>query len=112
MLMASLISEHFDEVLRLINKNRKVGTIWRREGGPLLARHLLFGHQTPITPLPAAIGPCDVRGLLQRFIPILRRFGGPKLKRDIDRYAAFACEWPGATIEALDASALAPQGKV
>ena len=111
MLMASLISEHFDEVLRLINHNRKVGAVWRREGGPLLARHLLFSHQSPVTPLPAAIDGCNVRGLIGKFIPILKRFGGTKLKQDIDRFASFAHEWPGATVESLDAWALALKGK-
>jgi hypothetical protein len=52
-----------------------------------------------------------VRGLIRRFIPILKRFGGPKLKRDIDRYASFAHEWPGARVESLDAWALALKGK-
>ena len=47
MLMAALMSEHFDEVLRLINHNRKVGTVWRRAGGQLLARHLLFSPPEP-----------------------------------------------------------------
>jgi subtilisin family serine protease len=111
MLMASLVSEHFDEVLRLINHNRKVGTVWRRGGGPLLARHLLFSHQNPVTPLPAAIDGCNVCGLIRNVIPILKRFGGPKLKRDIDRYASFAHEWPGATVESLDAWALALKGE-
>jgi|RhiMethySRZTD1v2_1073278.scaffolds.fasta_scaffold00349_14 subtilisin family serine protease len=112
MLMAALMSEHFDEVLRLINHNRKVGTVWRREGGPQLARHLLFSHDSHITPLPAAIDGCNVRGLMRKFIPILKRFGGQKLKHDIDRYASFAHEWPGATIESLDEWALALKERV
>ena len=112
MLMAALMSEHFDEVLRLINHNRKVGAVWRREGGPLLVRHLLFGHHSPITPLPADINGCNVRGLIRRLIPFLERFGGPKLKHDIERYAAFAHTWPGATVESLDEWALALKGRV
>jgi hypothetical protein len=110
MLMAALLSEHFDEVLRLINHNRRVGTVWRREGGPVLARHLLFHHGAQTSLLPAALEGCDVRTLIRRFLPILERFGGAKLRRDVRCYAAFADSWPGASVQLLDERALALKG--
>ncbi|HEX2730992.1 MAG TPA: S8 family serine peptidase [Polyangiaceae bacterium] len=106
MLIASLVSEHVDEILRLINKNHKVGAVWRRNGGPLLVRHLLYATRSELTLLPAAVPGCDVRALIPRFLPILRRFGSVRLKADIERFAEFAKIWPGAAVAVLDEHAL------
>jgi hypothetical protein len=86
--------------------------VWRREGGPVLARHLLYHHGAQTSLLPAALEGCDVRTLIRRFLPILERFGGTKLKRDIQRYAPFAESWPGASVQLLDERALALKGKL
>jgi hypothetical protein len=110
MLMAALVSEHFDEVLRLVNRNRRVGAVWRRNGGPLLARHLLFGHQAQLTVLPQAVVGCDVGNLVRCLLPVLRRFGGVKLKLDIERYASFVQAWPGGDLHLLDQRALELEG--
>jgi subtilisin family serine protease len=104
MLVAALVSEHVDEVLRLINTNKKVATVWHRQGGPLLVRHLLYGRPDD-TPLPTVVGGCDVSNLFRNFLPILSRFGSTRLQADIDRFGAFASSWPGADLERLDQEA-------
>jgi subtilisin family serine protease len=106
MLFASLVSEHVDEVLRLINTNRRVGTVWRNGGGPLLVRRLLYGPPPVDTFLPASIDGCDMAALLDRFIPMLDRFAGPRLKADIVRFRRFATAWPGCDLARLDQAAL------
>jgi len=106
--MAALVSEHFDEVLRLVNQNRRVGAVWRREGGPQLARHLLFGHQAASTLLPSSVDGHEAARLFDRFLPVLDRYGSPKLKDDIERYAHFVQAWPGASVELLDEWASEP----
>jgi hypothetical protein len=106
MLFASLVSEHVDEVLRLVNNNPRVGTVWRRNGGPLLVRHLIYGPSSQDSLLPAAIKGCDVAILLGRFLAILNRFGGPRLKSDIARFRGFAEVWPGGDLVRLDDEAL------
>jgi len=106
MLAAALISQHVDEILRLINQNTKVGAVWNRHGGPLLVRHLLFSHQTQLTLLPAAVEGCDVGALMVRFLPILNRFGSERLKADIARYREFVQHWTRADLGRLDAEAL------
>jgi subtilisin family serine protease len=105
MLFASLVSEHVDEVLRLINRNRRVGAVWRRCGGPLLVRRLLYGPPPSEVLLPRVVGGCDMAELLARFIPMLDRFGGPRLKADIARFRDFAQAWPGANLAQLDQAA-------
>lgn len=106
MLAAALISRHVDDVLRLINSNYRVGAIWKRNGGPLLVRHLLYTHRTHTTLLPEAVDGCDVHTLLDRLLPILARFGGERLRSDIARYRDFVVHWPGADLDRLDAEAL------
>jgi subtilisin family serine protease len=104
MLVASLISEHVDEVLRLLNANRKIGTVWKRHGGPKLVRHLLDGI-APETPFPVHIQGCDVPLLLTKLLPVLNRYGSARIRSDIARYGPFAMAWPGAPSKFLDATA-------
>lgn len=106
MLIASLVSEHVDEILRLINGNKKVGAVWRRNGGPMLVRHLLYGIKPQWTFLPVEVPGCDVRVLMPRFLPLLARFGSVRLKADIERFGTFALSWPGAEASVLDEYAL------
>lgn len=106
MLTAALISRHIDEVLRLINHNPRVGAVWRRYGGPVLVRHLLYSHQTPATLLPATVKEFDIQRLIDRFLSILQRFGGEHLQEDIDYYRGFVQRWPGTDLGGLDADAL------
>jgi subtilisin family serine protease len=111
MLAAALISEHVDEILRLINQNARVGAVWRRQGGPYLVRHLLRGIPPQQSLLPATVDGCDVGTLIQRFVPILDRFSGTKLKTDIARYRDFVQKWPGTDLQRLDAEALRLAGQ-
>jgi hypothetical protein len=47
-----------------------------------------------------------VATLLGRFLAILNRFGGPRLKADIVRFRSFAEVWPDAALQRLDDEAL------
>lgn len=111
MLVAALISRHVDEVLRLINHNTRVGAVWRRHGGPLLVRHLLSSQQTPTTLLPAVVEGCDIALLINRFLPMLGRFGGEQLKTDIEHYREFVQCWPRTDLGGLDVAALGLGGR-
>jgi len=106
MLVAALISQHVDEVLRLINNNSRVGAIWKRHGGPLLVRHLLYRHCSQDGLFPSRVEGCDTGELFNRLLPILDRFGGEKLKADIAHYWDFVKHWPGADLSTLDVEAM------
>ena len=110
MLVASLVSEHVDEILRLIRRNKRVGAVWKRNGGPVVVRHLLHATREPTTILPERVKGHDVRSLIPRFLPILSRFGSARLKADIERFGAFVELWPGADLVALDEQALLVAG--
>lgn len=106
MLMAALISDHFDQVLRLVNNNSKVAAVWQHQGGPLLVRHLLVSHSTNLIVIPAVVDGHDVNFLLQRFLWILKRFGNSNLRLDIERYNSFVQSWPGGDLQLLDQRSL------
>lgn len=106
MLAAALISYHVDEILRLINTNTRVAAVWHHGGGPELVRLLLHGPAAHSALLPASVDGREVAGLIERFLPVLDRFGGPRLRADIARYGGFARLWPGADPDLLDAAAL------
>lgn len=106
MLAAALLSRHVDEVLRLINQNVRVATVWRRHGGPVVVRHLLYDHQTWVTLLPTTVGRHNIVSLIQQFLPILYRFAGERLKADIEYYRDFVHQWPGTNLDTLDTEAL------
>ena len=107
MLLTALCSEHIDEVLQLINGNRRVALVWRRGGGHLLVRHLLHGPVSSETLLPKSIPGCDVTTLMGEFGAVLQRLGGARLRADLDRFGEFLTACPGADLQRLDTAALA-----
>ncbi|HEX6347303.1 S8 family serine peptidase [Umezawaea sp.] len=105
-LFASLVSEHVDEVLRLVNTNRRVLVAWRRLGGPQVVRRLLHGPAVNGALLPEAVDGLDVHELVTGFLAVLDRFAGPRLRADLVRFADFVRLWPGGSLDRLDEAAL------
>ena len=100
-LAGALVSTHVDEVLRLINSNRRVALAWHRAHGPVLLRLLLAGDaDAPL--LPATLGGRPVSAGLARLLDELERWGSPALRADIHRYRAFALALPGARLDDVD----------
>jgi subtilisin family serine protease len=101
-LCAALVSTHFDEVLRLINTNRRIATVWHRNGGPLLVRDI-FSHNADSVPIiPDEIAGHNISALLDRLMKILVRFSSEALRADIFRYRDFILAVPGADLNNLD----------
>jgi len=101
-LCASLVSQHFDEVKRLIDTNRRIATLWHRQGGPGLVRGFVFGDAIPDPPIPPDFASGTSPELLTRFLTLLGRFGGDALRADIIRYAPLAHRLSGASWDELD----------
>lgn len=100
---ASLVGTHFLEVQRLINTQRKVGAVWQRNGGPMLVRSVVFAERDIDPPIPSAVGDKRMDVLIDRLIPVLRRFAGPRLLADIDRFEGLARKLPGQRFDDIDA---------
>jgi subtilisin family serine protease len=101
-LFTALVSEHFDEVQRLVNGNKRIAVVWRRNGGPALLRHLLALAPDAEIPIPAQIGAHEPARLLAALLRQLERCGSAALRADARRHAAFALALPGARIADLD----------
>jgi hypothetical protein len=101
-LFSALVSEHFDEVQRLVNGNKRVGAIWRRNGGPALIRHLMdLSTETEVL-IPRTIPGCEPQRLLGGMLEQFERFGSTALRLDARRYGAFAAVLPDARLADLD----------
>jgi subtilisin family serine protease len=85
-LYAAIVSRYFSEIRGLIRSNRRVGTVWRRIGGPLLIRQLVQRVFEPDRPLPSELAGESIANGMLRFLAMLRRYGSPDLQRDIERF--------------------------
>jgi hypothetical protein len=101
-LCAALVSQHFDEVKRLIDTNRRVAAVWQRHGGPALVRGIAFADRPPDPPIPATLTAGEPRALLSTLLRVLLRFGGDQLRADIVRHASLVQALPGASWDELD----------
>jgi hypothetical protein len=101
-LFAALVSLHFDEVKRLIDRNRRVGAVWQRHGGPVLVRSIVFSDVPPDPPVPSALATAQASQLMRRVLVVLSRYGSETLRADIARYAGLMQALPGASWAELD----------
>jgi hypothetical protein len=100
-LAAALISEHVDEVVRLVNTERRVIVAWHRMRGPILLR-LLLGDVDREVLVPRTLGGVPVADGLARLLDELAHAGSPALRTAIVRHRTFALTLPGARLADLD----------
>jgi subtilisin family serine protease len=81
-----LAQKYFQEILTLVNTNKRVATAWHRSMGPVwtrLALNAFYDHEFKI--------PLFAHGMhftesLDRFLPMLKRYGSQELQADLERY--------------------------
>jgi hypothetical protein len=82
-----VVRRHMEEGFALVNRNRRVATVWRRSGGPeildALARMVQFRNER----LPAEISGKPLAECLNRIQRILMRYASPAFSGDLNRYA-------------------------
>jgi hypothetical protein len=101
-LYAALVSRHFDEVLRLINTNRKVATVWHRNGGPALVRAALaIVEERHAAAIPDSANGAPLAPQLAGILASWRKYASPSLVADIDRYRADILALPGRPLHAV-----------
>lgn len=83
---AALVRRHFPEVNTLVNSNRRVATVWHRNGGPQLIQRLIQVFQRPDEALPIEIDGKPLTECLTRIQEILMRYGSPLLSADLRTY--------------------------
>lgn len=97
----ALAEKYLDEIRDLINGNKKVATIWRRNDGPLMLRLGLRAVLKPDDPLPRKINDLSVRDRLARIAGIIRRFATGSLAADIDLHLPFLFQMEGKSINQI-----------
>jgi hypothetical protein len=81
-----LVERHFAEVHALVTQNRRVGTAWQRNGGPLLARHLLRMPDAPDDTLPQTIRGKPLAACLDELRRAFSQYGSADLAADLAAY--------------------------
>jgi hypothetical protein len=82
---AAAVERHADEAQRLVNTNRRVATVWHRNGGPQIVQAVLGALQTPDRPLPQEIGGQPATACLRRIHGIFMRYGSAAFAADLNR---------------------------
>lgn len=81
-----LVAKHFQEVRNLINTNKRVATVWHRNGGPAIIRAGMQAAFQPQQPLPVEIEGVSIAERLERIAAILKKYGSELLLRDIEEH--------------------------
>lgn len=81
-----LVNRHFSEVHTLINTNKRVATVWHRNGGPALIRMGMQAAYQQEEPLPVEIAGIRLSDRLNRIADILKRYGSETLTVDIEEH--------------------------
>lgn len=81
---ADLIRSHFSEGLKLINGNRKVATVWHRNGGPELLQAIFNVIQRRDQRLPLELQGRPLSECLSRILRVMARYASPRFATDLE----------------------------
>ncbi len=102
MLGASLVSTHFDEVLRLVNTRRRVTVAWHRMGGPDLVALVVATPAGEPVAIPAMIGDRSVAEGLALLLDALEREGSLPLRSAVAKHRDLILSLPGMDLSDLE----------
>jgi hypothetical protein len=83
---AELIRQHEREIIQLVNTNRRVATVWHRNGGPVIVQNALQAVHAPAHRLPSEINGKPLTECLTSIQQIFTRYGSAKLSADLQQY--------------------------
>jgi hypothetical protein len=104
------VRRHLVEGQILFRANRRVATVWRRSGGPQMARALTRVIEAHDRKVPHEIDGRPVLAQLKRIQLILNRYGSPAFVADLNRLAPHAEGLIGLTYPQILASLGAKEG--
>jgi len=82
---AAVIERNQEEARELVNRNRRVATVWKRNGGPEIVHAALAVVQQPEARLPETIAGKPFRDCIRRIAAIFSRYASPSFAADIAR---------------------------
>ena len=86
--LSGLFDKHAREVMDLINRNKRVATVWHRCRGPLWVRLALRAAHTPHVHVPLHAQGLSLQQSASRFGEILKRYASAPFRQDLERYQA------------------------
>jgi len=100
--LAGLFDKHADEVMGLINRNKRVATVWHRCRGPVWVRLALRAAHTPQMRVPLEAEGLSLQDGVRRFGAILMRYASAAFRQDLLRYEAdFGLIGDGMTLQEM-----------
>lgn len=88
-----IFAQHGEEVIDLVNQNRRVGVTWQRCHGPVFIQTMLKQGLGDETRIPRSIDGVTLSDLLLRMGDALQQNGSPELKRQIGRSTLHVLQW-------------------
>ncbi|MGB9119663.1 MAG: hypothetical protein WCE73_03495 [Candidatus Angelobacter sp.] len=83
---AEVIRQHEREIIQLVNKNRRVATVWHRNGGPVIVQNAVQALHSSDHRLPSEINGKPLTECLTSIQQIFTRYGSPQLSADLQQY--------------------------
>jgi len=84
--LSGLFPKHAQEVLALVNNNKKVATVWHRCKGPVWTRLAMRALYTPQESIPTEVDGLQLRDAVRTFVEIVKKYASPAFLEDILRY--------------------------
>lgn len=84
--VAAYIRQFRQEVLRLVNHNRKVTVVWQRKKGPAFIAQCIKALRTPGASLPVEVNGVHIQSLLQSMALVLEEEGSTELAQAIRQH--------------------------
>lgn len=91
--LADAFEAHVEEVVGLINKNRRVAVVWQRNHGPAFLRAAVQGGVSEDVVIPKQVDGITLEMLLLRMADALQRHGSPELHRTIAERSLQILRW-------------------
>ncbi len=87
-LLLGKIGQHRREIRTLLTSVRPIAATWRDLQGPRFLHHCIRSLEQPWHRVPDNINGVGRRRLADAMLPLFARYGGPELRRDIERYGS------------------------
>jgi hypothetical protein len=85
--LANAFQMHIEEVINLVNKNRRVGMVWQRYKGPLFVQAVIQQRSIPEISIPEEVEGVSLEMLILQMADVLQRHGSQELRSAIAEHA-------------------------
>ncbi len=101
-ILLGMMARHADEARRIVNGCRPATVAWHRNQGPAVIAHLIRALHDPAHEIPVVLNGVPRERLLDVMAEQFLRFGGPRLRHDVQRYRDLLLASPITTETRID----------